>query len=67
MQWNWNSDRSSFRAQLHDSMAAPQPYRLESRVFQNPAMSGPERTRSLPNRDLNLSDEHFVVKSLLDF
>ena len=39
----------------------------KSTLFENPATSEPERTRSLPNRHLNLSHENFAVKASGDF
>jgi hypothetical protein len=39
----------------------------ESVLFENPTNCQPERTRSLPNRDLDLSHENFVVIAPGDF
>jgi hypothetical protein len=38
----------------------------ESMLFKDRQTSKPERTRSLPNRHLDLSDEHFIMEAAGD-
>ncbi len=48
-------------------MAAPLADLVEAVPLQNAQSSWPEKTRSLPNRDLKPRYEHLVVQAALDF
>jgi hypothetical protein len=64
---NRNSYRCCLQTLLHDSVAALLPDEANpccSRIRQT---SEPERTRSLPNRHLDLSHENFAMKTPGDF
>jgi len=62
-----NRDRSCLQPLLHDSMAASLTDADYSVLFENPAHFQPERTWSLPNRDLDLGYEDVVMDPPGDF
>jgi hypothetical protein len=64
---NGNSYRGRLQALLHDLMAASLADGANPFCSRIRQISEPERTRSLPNRHLNLGHEHFVVKAPGDF
>jgi hypothetical protein len=64
---NRNGYRGRLQALLHDPMAASLADCDESVCSRIRQTSDPERTRSLPNRDLNLSHENLVARAPGDF
>jgi len=63
MHWDWNRNRRSFKAQLQDAVATSLSYDYNPCRRRMPQISRPEGTRSLPNRNLNLSYENLVVET----
>ena len=63
MERDGNGDGGCLQPLLHDRVAASLAYRGESVLCQVRQTSWPDRTRSLPNRYLDLSNEDLSVRS----
>ena len=67
MKPNGNRYRGCLQTLLHDLMAASLAYSGKPFCSRMRQTSEPERTRSLPNRHLNLRHEDFAMEAPADF